>query len=182
MDKLKLTALNLGRVFNYSFGRACMYISKYSSSKQPDLKLKTQPKPVLGSLPFAFVLPANLSLYKHWFSSVLTFYWILLNFYWIFIESDLISVREAHDFDAVSKKGSVEKPVKQKHLTWKIKKIALEWRLRFIYTSDFRVRFRIKLAQSWEQRPVCWTPKSDLSSTTKCDQNLISGSCKFGRT
>ncbi len=47
MDKLKLTGLNLGRVFNYRCGCA--------SSKQPNLKLKTRPKLVLGSLPLAFV-------------------------------------------------------------------------------------------------------------------------------
>ncbi len=29
---------------------------------------------------------------------------------------------------------------------------------------------------------VCWTSKSDLSSTTKCDQNHTSGNCKFGHT
>ncbi len=34
-------------------------------AKQPNLELKTQPKPVLGSLPLAFALPApNLSPHK----------------------------------------------------------------------------------------------------------------------
>jgi hypothetical protein len=33
-----------------------------------------------------------------------------------------------------------------------------------------------------QQRWVCWTLKSYLSSPTKCDQNRISGSCKFGQT
>ncbi len=59
MDKLKLTGLNLGRVFNYRCERASVKISKYSSPKQPNLKLKTRPKPVLGSLPLAFALPVQ---------------------------------------------------------------------------------------------------------------------------
>ncbi len=56
MDKLKLTGLNLGRVFNYRGGRASAQISTRSSSKQPNLELKTRPKQVLGSLPLVFPL------------------------------------------------------------------------------------------------------------------------------
>ncbi len=62
MDKLKLIGLNLGRVFCFRCGRASAKISTRSSSKQPNLKLKTQAKPVLGTLPSAFTLP---SLYVH---------------------------------------------------------------------------------------------------------------------
>jgi hypothetical protein len=37
---------------------ACVcLVSAHTSSKQPDLKLETRPKPVLGSLPLAFELP-----------------------------------------------------------------------------------------------------------------------------
>ncbi len=56
MDKLKLRGLNLGQVFNYR----CICIDKYTNiRKQPNLKLKTRPKPVLGSLMLAFVLPGS---------------------------------------------------------------------------------------------------------------------------
>ncbi len=44
MDKLKLTRLNLGRVCNYRCGRASTQISTRTSSKQPNLLLKTWPK------------------------------------------------------------------------------------------------------------------------------------------
>jgi hypothetical protein len=57
MDKLKLTGLDLGHVFNYRCGHAFAQISTRTLSKQPYLNLKTVPKPVLGSLPLAFVLP-----------------------------------------------------------------------------------------------------------------------------
>ncbi len=57
MDKLKLTGLNLGLVFGYRCGRVSMQISTRTSLKQPNLMLKTQPKPVLGCIPLAFVLP-----------------------------------------------------------------------------------------------------------------------------
>ncbi len=78
MDKLKLKGLNLGRVFNYSCGRVFMKLSKYSSSKQPDLELKTRPKPVLGSLPLAFALPDachwNFNIFYILHNSMLTTY------------------------------------------------------------------------------------------------------------
>jgi hypothetical protein len=45
-DKLKLTGLNLGRVFNYRCWCGSAWISTCTSSKQPNLKLRTQPKPV----------------------------------------------------------------------------------------------------------------------------------------
>jgi len=32
------------------------------------------------------------------------------------------------------------------------------------------------------QRRVCWISKSDLSGTTKCDQNHIAHTYKFGHT
>ncbi len=54
MDKLKLTGLNLGQVFNYRYGHASTKISTCTSSKQPNLKLKTRHKPVLCSLLLAF--------------------------------------------------------------------------------------------------------------------------------
>ncbi len=57
MDKLQLTGRNLGRVFNSRSG--CMYVMNlcYYEAKQPNLKLKTQPKQLLGYCPLAFVLP-----------------------------------------------------------------------------------------------------------------------------
>jgi hypothetical protein len=57
MDKLKLTGLNLDRVFNSRLGRACIDQAIVHITKQPNLKLKTQPKQLLGYLPLAFALP-----------------------------------------------------------------------------------------------------------------------------
>ncbi len=57
MDKLQLTEQNLGRAFNFRLGHACAYYTVAQITKQPNLKLKTQPKQLLGSLPLAFALP-----------------------------------------------------------------------------------------------------------------------------
>jgi hypothetical protein len=57
MDKLKLTGQNLGQVFNSRLGRACICHAIACMTKRPNLKLKTQPKQLLGSLPLAFTLP-----------------------------------------------------------------------------------------------------------------------------
>jgi hypothetical protein len=46
MEKVKLTGLNMGRVFNHGCGRASVQISTRTSSKQPNLKLKIRPKEV----------------------------------------------------------------------------------------------------------------------------------------
>jgi hypothetical protein len=60
MDKLQLTERNLGRVFNSTSGRSfAMHLCCYEA-KQPNLKLKTRSKQLLGSLPLAFALPENL--------------------------------------------------------------------------------------------------------------------------
>jgi hypothetical protein len=59
IDKLKVTGLNLGRVFNSRLGRACIGRAIVHITKQPKLKLKTRPKQLLGSLPFAFALPVQ---------------------------------------------------------------------------------------------------------------------------
>jgi len=58
MDKLKLTGRNLGRVCN-SKPRACFCICHAIANiaKWSNLKLKTWPKQLLGSLPLAFALP-----------------------------------------------------------------------------------------------------------------------------
>ncbi len=58
MDKLKLKGRNLGRVFKSRLG--CFGIDKelYTFLKQPNLKLKTRPKKLLGYLLLAFKLPA----------------------------------------------------------------------------------------------------------------------------
>ncbi len=65
MDKLQLTGLNLGRVFNYRCGHAPTQIITCTSSKQPNLQLKTRPKQVLGYLPLAFVLPSYIYNFKN---------------------------------------------------------------------------------------------------------------------
>ncbi len=49
MDKLKLTGQNLGPVFNSRCGCKCaMHLCRYEA-KRPNLKLKSQPKQLLGS-------------------------------------------------------------------------------------------------------------------------------------
>jgi len=59
MEKLQLTGRNLGRVFNFRCGHLhaehfwCYHV------KLPNLKLKTQPKQPLGSLPLVIALPAK---------------------------------------------------------------------------------------------------------------------------
>ncbi len=57
MDKLKLTGRNLGRVFDSRLSRACIGRANVHITKQPNLKLKTRPEQLLGSLPLAFALP-----------------------------------------------------------------------------------------------------------------------------
>jgi hypothetical protein len=57
MDKLKLTGQNLGRVFHSGPGHACIGHDIVETTKQPNLKLKTRPKQLLGSLPLAFAPP-----------------------------------------------------------------------------------------------------------------------------
>jgi hypothetical protein len=59
MDKLQLTGQNLGRVFNFGSGRVHAVHLLYYGVKLPNLKLKTRPKQVLGSLPLHIVLPAT---------------------------------------------------------------------------------------------------------------------------
>jgi hypothetical protein len=58
MDKLQLTGQNLGRVFNSRSGRVHALQFHFSEMKQPNLKLKTRPKQLLGSLPLVIPLPA----------------------------------------------------------------------------------------------------------------------------
>ncbi len=59
MDKLQLTGGALGRVYNFRLG--CMHTLHLlpGVAIQPNLELKTRPKPVLGSLPLAFALPGQ---------------------------------------------------------------------------------------------------------------------------
>jgi hypothetical protein len=56
MGKLQLSGQNLGRVFNSRLGRACMYCATAYITKQPNLKLKTWHKQLIGSLLLAFKL------------------------------------------------------------------------------------------------------------------------------
>ncbi len=58
MDKGQLTGLNLCRVFNNRCGCVSTQIGTCTSSKNPNLQLKTWPKQVLGSLTLAFALPS----------------------------------------------------------------------------------------------------------------------------
>jgi hypothetical protein len=57
MDKLQLTGQNLGRVFNSRSSRVHAQQLHFSEMKQPNLKLKTRPKQLLGSLPLLIALP-----------------------------------------------------------------------------------------------------------------------------
>jgi hypothetical protein len=58
MDKLELTGRNQGRVFK--FRRGCLHAIQlyYFETKLPNLKLKTRPKQLLGSLQVDIALPA----------------------------------------------------------------------------------------------------------------------------
>jgi hypothetical protein len=57
MDKLQLTGQNLGRVFNFRFGHLHDEHFWCYQVKPPNLKLKTHPKQLLGSLPLVIALP-----------------------------------------------------------------------------------------------------------------------------
>jgi hypothetical protein len=62
MDKLKLTGQNQGQVFK--FRRGCLHAIQlyHFETKLPNLKLKTRPKQLLGSLPVDIALPGLISL------------------------------------------------------------------------------------------------------------------------
>jgi hypothetical protein len=65
MDKLQLTLQNLGRVFNSGSGHVYTINSCCYWAKQPNLKLKTQPKQLIGPLPLDFALPILAYLLPH---------------------------------------------------------------------------------------------------------------------
>jgi hypothetical protein len=56
MDELQLTGQNLGRVFNFKFGHLHAAHFWCYQVKLPNLKLKTQPKKLLGFLPLVIAL------------------------------------------------------------------------------------------------------------------------------
>ncbi len=58
MDKLQLTGLNLGRVFNSRSGCVCAMQLLCFETKLPYLMSKTRPKQLLGYLPLDIALPA----------------------------------------------------------------------------------------------------------------------------
>ncbi len=58
MDNLKPTRRNSGWVFNSYIGHACIFCAIAHITKQPNLKLKTGPKQLLGSLLLTFTLPS----------------------------------------------------------------------------------------------------------------------------
>ncbi len=62
MDKLQLTGLNTIRVFYFRYGRVRAVHFLCLGVKLPNLKLKTRPKQVLGSLPLDIALPGLLLL------------------------------------------------------------------------------------------------------------------------
>jgi hypothetical protein len=57
MDKLQLTGRNLGRVFNFRYVHLHAEHFWCFQVKLPNLKLKTLPKQLLGSLPLVITLP-----------------------------------------------------------------------------------------------------------------------------
>ncbi len=59
MDKLELTGQNLGRVFNFRFGHLHAEHFWCYQVKLPNLKLKPQPKQLLGYLPLVIALPGQ---------------------------------------------------------------------------------------------------------------------------
>ncbi len=59
MDKLQLTGQNLSQVFNFRSGHLHAATFLVLSVKLPNLQLKIQPKPLLGSLPLVIVLPTQ---------------------------------------------------------------------------------------------------------------------------
>ncbi len=56
-DKLKLAGQSLGQFFNSKLGRTCICRAIACRTKWPNLKLKTWPKQLLGSLLLAFAIP-----------------------------------------------------------------------------------------------------------------------------
>jgi hypothetical protein len=56
MDILQLTGQNLGRVFKFRFGHLHAELFWCYQVKLPNLKLKTRPKQLLGSLPLVIAL------------------------------------------------------------------------------------------------------------------------------
>jgi hypothetical protein len=57
MDRLQLTGQNMGRVFYFRYGRVRAVHFLCLGVKLPNLKMKTQPKQVLGSLLLDIALP-----------------------------------------------------------------------------------------------------------------------------
>jgi hypothetical protein len=57
MDKLYLSGRNMGQVFNFSSG--CVHAMKlyFDVTKLHNLKWKTRPRQLLGSLPLVVALP-----------------------------------------------------------------------------------------------------------------------------
>ena len=58
MDKVQLTGQNQGQIFSFRFDHLHAEHFWCYQVKLPNLKLKTQPKQLLGSLPLVITLPA----------------------------------------------------------------------------------------------------------------------------
>ncbi len=56
-NKLKLTGRNLDQVFNSRLGCVCICRAMACITKRPNLKLKTRPEQLLGSLLLALTFP-----------------------------------------------------------------------------------------------------------------------------
>jgi hypothetical protein len=81
-QRLKLRGQNLGRVFNSRLYRGCVCCAIAYLTKWTSLKLKIQPKQLLGSLPLAFALPAYKIFFKHDFCFIVPFDVIQIFFNW----------------------------------------------------------------------------------------------------
>jgi len=71
MDKLKLKGLNLDRVFHSRPCRACIGHAIVHITKQPNLKLKTESKQLLGYLLLTFALPGTIFQISYALQSIL---------------------------------------------------------------------------------------------------------------
>jgi len=82
---------NLGRVFNSRLRRACIWLAIAWITKRPNLKLKTQPEQLIGSLPIAFMLPGTLQQLVHGIKLTRTFFLIpLMVIRWLLNDSNIV--------------------------------------------------------------------------------------------
>ncbi len=81
----------LGWVFNSRLRRACIWLAIAWITKRPNLKLKTQPEQLLGSLPISFMLPGTLQQPVHGIKLTRTFFLIpLMVIRWLLNDSNIV--------------------------------------------------------------------------------------------